>query len=225
MLAIALVGVIPAASLAATSPAALLARIVAAGRAQASVHYVSTAQLGAIRVVQVGDVAATKGIQRITYQKAGTTGHVTVIVSAGSAYISGDAFTLVNYMGFKPAASAKYANTWVVVPHNDRAYFNVAGDVTLPSVIDSLKGRGHPAAAPNTSIGGQRVAGVQWRAVVAGKLVVVRLYARASGTPLPVVERATRGSALVSVAFSRWNEAVPVTAPKSPVPIATTGLE
>ena len=225
MLAFALVCVIPAVSLAATTPGTLLSRILAAGRAQHSVHYVSTAQLGTLRVVQVGDVGAVEGIQRITYQKARTTGHVTVIVSARSAYIRGDAFALVNYMGFNAAASAKYANTWVSIPHGDRDYANVAGNVTLPSVIDSLQGRGHPAAAPDTTIGGRRVVGVQWRALVGGKLVVVRLYARASGRPLPVEQRATHGSAAVSVTFSRWNERVRITAPKSSVPIATTGLE
>src|SRR5947207_849028 len=83
--------VIPAVSLAAPSPAALLGSILAAGRAQHSVHYVSKIQLGTVRIAQVADVGATKGIQRITYSKAGTTGHVTVVVSAGRAYVRGDA--------------------------------------------------------------------------------------------------------------------------------------
>jgi hypothetical protein len=144
MVAAVLVCVISAVSLAAWSPFALLARIIAAARAQHSVHYVSTAQLGTTHVVQVADVAAAKGIQRISYTKSGTTGHVTVIVSAHRAYVRGDAFALVNYMGFNPAASAKYANDWVLIPRSDRDYSNVVGDVTLPSAIDSLKGPGRP---------------------------------------------------------------------------------
>jgi len=131
----------------------------------------------------------------------------------------------VNYMGFNPAASAKYANDWVLIPRSDRDYSNVAGDVTLPSAIDSLKGPGRPMAAPSATIGGQRVVGVQWRALVGGKPVVARLYARASGTPLPVEQRASRGSAVLTVSFSRWNEAIHVRAPNAAVPIATTGLE
>src|SRR5437773_10215969 len=92
MVAAVLACVISAVSLAASSPLALLARIIATARAQHSVHYVSTAQLGTTRVVQVADVAAATGIQRISYTKSGTTGHVTVIVSAHRAYVRGDAF-------------------------------------------------------------------------------------------------------------------------------------
>jgi hypothetical protein len=216
---------LPSVALSASSPVTLLAKILATARAQRSVHYVSTAHLGTIRVVQVADVAATKGIQRITFTNANATGRVTVIVSGKSAYIRGDSFVLVNYMGFKRAASAKYANRWVSIPRGDRAFSSVAADVTLPSTIDSLVGRGRPTAAPSTTVDGQRVVGVQWRARVGGKPVSVRLYARASRTPLPVEQRATRGTATISVMFSRWNETVPVTAPKSAVPIAGTGLE
>ena len=225
MTAAVLACVMSAVSLAASSPIALLVRIFAAARAQHSVHYVSTAQLGTTRVVQVSDVATAKGIQRISYTKSGTTGHVTVIVFGHSAYVRGDAFALVNFMGFNPAASAKSANDWVLIPRGDRDYANVAGDVTLPSAIGSLKGPGRPMAAPSATIGDQRVVGVQWRALVGGKRVVIKLYARASGTPLPVEQRATRGNAVISVTLSGWNEAIGIRAPTAAVPIATTGLE
>jgi hypothetical protein len=115
-----------AASLAAGSPSSLLAAILAAARAQRTVHYVSIARLATIRVVQVADVGATDGIQRIKYTKAGRTGGVTVIVSAHRAYVRGDAFVLVNYMGFKALASARYANRWVSIPPGDRDYAAVA---------------------------------------------------------------------------------------------------
>lgn len=216
---------ISAAPVAAASPSSLLASILAAARAQRSVHYVSTARIGAIRVDQVGDVGATAGIQRITYSKAGTTGQVTVVVSARTAYFRGDAFVLVNYMGFKPAAAAKYANAWILVPHTDRDFAPVAGDVTLPSVIAGLKGPGKPRAAPGTTIDGRRVVGVQWHLRAGGRSVVARLYARATGRPLPIEERATRGGSLVRATFSRWNEPIHVTAPNPAVPISTTGLE
>ena len=225
IVAIGMACVSPAVPVAAASPGSLLASILAAGRAQRSVHYVSTARSGAIRVVAVADVGATKGVQRITFSKAGATGHVTVVVSARTAYVRGDAFVLVNYMGFKPAAAAKYANAWVFIPRTDRAFAAVAEDVTLPSTMGSLKGPGRPIAAPSTTIGSRRVVGVQWRARVGGKSVVATLYARAAGTALPVEQRASSGGNLISVIFSRWNEPIHVTAPKPAVPIATTGLE
>lgn len=75
-------------------------------------HYVSSARLAATHVLQVADVGATEGIQRITFTKGGRTGQVTVVVSNRRVYFRGDAFVLVNYMGFKPTASASYAHKW-----------------------------------------------------------------------------------------------------------------
>jgi hypothetical protein len=210
---------------AARSPRELLTAILAAGRAQHSVHYVSDARLGPLHVVQVADVGPTTGIQRITYTRAGKAGKVTVIVSGRTAYVRGDVFALVNYMGFKPAAAATYAHRWVSIPHSDRDYATVAGDVTLPSVMNSLKGPGRPLAAASATVAGRRVVGVQWRTIVGGKPVVATLYAQASGKPLPVQERVTRGSSLASLTFGHWNEALHVGAPKSAIPISTTGLE
>ena len=113
---------IPVVASSATSPAALLASILAAGRAQHSVHYVSSARLAATHVLQVADVGATEGIQRITFTKGGRNGQVTVVVSNRRVYFRGDAFVLVNYMGFKPTASASYAHKWVLIPAGDRDY-------------------------------------------------------------------------------------------------------
>src|SRR5690349_4500560 len=94
-----LAGLVVALGAAATSsPQALLTSILSAGRAQHSVHYVSDARLGTLRVIQVADAATAQGIQRITYVKAGHSGHVTVIVSGRNAYVRGDVFALANYM-------------------------------------------------------------------------------------------------------------------------------
>jgi hypothetical protein len=208
----------------AASPAELLASILAAGRAQHSVHYLSVAGVDGSRIVQVADVGATSGIQRITFSRGGRTGHVVVIVSSSRAF-RGDAFVLATYMGLHADAATKYANTWILIPQTDRLYGTVAADVTLASTISTLGQPGKPRAAPSRTIHGQRVVGVQWRTVVAGKPVVTALYARAVGTRLPVEERAVRGADSVSVSFSRWNEPLRVQAPSSAVPISRTGLE
>ena len=66
---------------------------------------------------------------------------------------------------------------------------------------------------------------MRWRAVVAGNPIVATLYAKASGKPLPVEDRATGGSAVLITRFSRWNERFHITVPVSATPIGTTGLE
>jgi hypothetical protein len=192
------------------------------------VHYVGKAQWAnkEIRVVQVADVGQTTGIQRITYSLGARKGHETIIVSAGTAYIRGDAFTLVRYQGFRAPAAAKYADTWVQIPHTDSRYATVAADVTLPSAMATLDAPpGSPTALPNATIAGRRVVGVRWRETLHGTTVVTTLYARASGRPLPVEQGASRGVNGFTVLFSDWNESLKIAVPISSVPIEATGLE
>src|SRR5258707_6994830 len=131
--------VVPSLVTAATSPRQSLSAILAAARAQHSVHYVADATDGSFQAVLVCDVGATSGIEQITYERGGTTGKVTVVVSAGTAYIRGDSFTLRYFMGFKATPSVTFGGRWIRIPHSDRDYAAVAAAVTLPSAIDELR--------------------------------------------------------------------------------------
>jgi hypothetical protein len=214
----------PALAIAAT-PAALLRSMLAAARTQHSVHYVSNGHFGPARIVQVGDVGDGKGIQRITFNPGGQTGHVVVIVAAGKAYVRGDAFTLVNFMGFNAAPAKKYAGRWVMIPHSDRDFATVADDVTLATTVAHLTFPGTLGPAPKIKIAGRAAVGVQWQAMANGKPVVSALYAPASGKPLPIQERSANGTDGVTITYSGWNAPLHIAVPKSAVPIAKTGLE
>ena len=222
--ALACLFVVPSLVVAATSPAQSLSAILAAARAQRSVHYVADATNGSFHTMLVSDVAAGSGIQQITYQRGGTTGKVTVVVSAGTAYIRGDSFTLRYFMGFKAAPSVKYAGTWIRIPHSDRDYAAVAAAVTLSSTIDELRLIGPLAFLPQGTLGGQKVIGISGK-TISRQPARAGLYARAQGTPLPVGEVEAFGSALSRTRFTRWNEPVHVPVPARAVAMAATGLE
>jgi hypothetical protein len=211
---------VPLAVSASGSPAQLLASILAAVRAEHSVHYVSSASLGDFHVSQVGDAGATEGIQRFTLRNAGKTGHMTVMFVAGSAYLRGDAFTLVEYLGFKASAAAAYAGRWILVPRSDGAYSTIAAGVTFSSAIGELKLSAPLTRVPDTTIAGRRVIGVRGKSSTSTGSIAATLYARASGPPLPVREVATAGKTRAVVTFSRWNEPVHVAVPGSTVPIS-----
>jgi hypothetical protein len=216
----------PAVVSASLSPAVLVASIVAAARSEHSVHYVSAGAVGAVRIGIVGDAGVTRGIQRVTYRKGGTIGHVTAVVSSSGAYVRGDAFTLVNFMGFKATPAAKYAGVWIFIPHADRDYSTVAGGVTLPSTIAEFTVSQPLSSVPDTTIDGQQVVGVKGKPPAASQLTATAtLYARATGKPLPVEEIASQSKTRLTVVFSKWDEAIQIATPKSAVPIATTGLE
>src|SRR5260370_298663 len=154
-------GVISAAAIASTSPAGLLASIMAAARAEQSVHYVSSGNYGPAEITFVGDAGVSQGIQRITFREGAQTGHVTLLVSANTAYVRGDAFTLVNYMRFMPGAAAKYAGRWILIPHTAAGYPTDAAGVRLSSTMAELKVAGHPSTVARTQIDGQRLFGVR----------------------------------------------------------------
>ena len=214
---------LPSAVDAAGTPRRTLASILAAGRAQQSVHYVAIANNGVSRTRLVSDVATTSGIQRITYTEGGQTGKLTVLVSAGTAYLRGDTFVLSTYLGFRRGGSIKFAGKWIRIPHSDRAYAAVAAAVTLQSTIDEFQLDGPLSFLPAKTVSGQKTIGIQGS--IGKPAARAALYARASGTPLPVGEVETFGRALDETLLSRWNEQVRVQVPAGSVPIGTTGLE
>jgi hypothetical protein len=204
----------------------VLASILAAARAQRSVHYVSATSIGVVRIHMVGDAGRTTGIQQITFRKGTQMGHITVIVSANTAYVRGDAFTLVNFMGFKAAAAVKNEDVWVRIPPTDVHYASVAAGVTLYSAIAELE-LTPLARVTATKIDGQQVIGVKGTTTSAtGQTAQATLYGRAAGPPLPVRDVVSQGSsARATVTFSKWNEPIHVAAPTGAVPIAKSGLE
>jgi hypothetical protein len=218
-LVFALVLALPLTASAAASPAQLMASALAAGRSQRSVHYASVAGgSSGISVRMVGDAAVDRGIQRITYTRNRVTGHVTVIVVSNTAYVRGDAFTLMHDMGFSAAAAAQQAGKWIVIQHSSKAFAPVAADVRLASTIDSLKLPAPLTAVAKTVIHGQHVVGIRSSHPVSGHPTTQTLYVRAASPMLPVAEIGRQGATRVRVVYSNWNEPVHLSAP--PVTIA-----
>ena len=186
------------------NPSLLLAAMLAAVHAQHSVHYVATTTAKAETVTIVGDVAATEGIQRITFTRSGTTGHVTVIVANRTVYFRGDALALSTYLGFPADRSQSYAGQWVRVPHTAKQYAAFAADVTLPSVaaglgmsgtLEKVKG-GIRELAPNFT----------------ETMLVDRRH-------LPARQSVTGSGGKAVTTYGRWNERVKVAIPSTTVPV------
>lgn len=151
---------------------------------------------------------------------------MTVVVAGGNAYLRADAYSLVNYLGFKVAGAARYANTWLLIPRTDRDYPTVASDVTLSSIIDDELNLPAPlSSVPTTTVDGERALGVSARAQVSGHTVTDTVYARATGLPLPIESVASAGNNRTTATFNDWNEPLHVSIPAGAVAIAATGLE
>ena len=221
-LAVAVACVVPPLVDASASPSALLAAILAAGRSERTVHYLSVGHYtdptthAVATVSQTTDAGISVGVQRITFQEKGRTGHVTVIANADDAYVRGDAFALVNYMVFRASAAAKYAGVWIAIPRSYSTYPTVAAGVRFASAIDELELKGPVVSVPDTSIDGQQVVGVKGNVGAGQGKVAVTLYGRATAPHLPVKLSTSSGS----VTFGGWNNPVHVATPQHSVPIA-----
>jgi hypothetical protein len=197
------------------TPRQLLGSSLAAARAQKSVHYVSAQSSPGRNVRIVGDAAIDRGIQRITFRKGATTGHVTVLVVADTAYVHGDAFTLMNYMGL----SSSYAGKWIRIPHSSAGFATVAEAVRLRSTIAELSMPPPLSLVTPTTVDGKRVVGIRSRFSRSGQVITETLYVRAAGAPLPVDEISRGGAVTLRVAFDSWGEPVRVSAPSHSVPL------
>jgi hypothetical protein len=205
----------------AVSPTTLMRSIVNAGDAENSVHYVVSSAGGTTRLVMVGDVARTEGIQRITFANGSGQGEVSVVVLDHTAYVRGTAFALRNYMGFTATQSAKYSNVWIRIPDTYSGYSTLAAGVTLESAIGELSIPGPLSRMANEVLSGQDVLTLRAHPVADGKHFTATLYARSEGSPLPVEESAVATGASSKTSFSNWNEAVSEVPPLEAVAIST----
>jgi len=184
------------------------------------VHYVASAVSSKVSVRMVCDAALDRGIQRITYRKAGKSGRVTVLVVANTAYVRGDAFVLANYMGFSGPAATRFAGRWIKIPHTASWYPTVSEAVRLRSTIKELALPRPRVALPESVLNGQRVIGVRNTSTASGHRVTRTLYVRAAGLRLPVAEVTREGRNRFGVTFSKWNQPVNVSAPTGATPIS-----
>lgn len=207
---------------AAESPSALRARIIAAAKAQSSVHWEQKGIFGRSLVSYVTDSGTTEGIQQATFKIGKATAHLTIEVIDKADYAKGNAAGLELVVGLTKAQATKYAGQWISITSDDKAYAPTSQAVTLPSLVPTLSPRGHLAQAA-AKLHGQKVVAVRGTFGKGKKKTVEVLVAPATGKPLPLeFDVATPGmQSLVHTTFSKWNEAVSVTAPASSTPIAT----
>lgn len=176
-------------------------------------------------VVLITDADLNEGTQTVNFTQAGRVGHESIRLVGGVAYSRGDEFTLQYFNGFPPAKAVKYQNRWIAVPRTNSAFAPISSSLTMSSVVSLLQ-MPSPSILTPTKINGvevNRLSASVTQGTVTGTLV---LACSATSRPLPVQQSSstTSGSAHSLVTFSKWNEAVHVTAPSNFVPISTTGL-
>jgi hypothetical protein len=200
---------------AAVTPDRLFSSALATARAQRSVHYVVTADSPTVNVRMVGDAALDRGRQRITYSTGGLSGHVTVLVVAGTAYVRGDAFALAKYMRFSTTEARRDAGRWLRIPPTAAGFATVSAGVRLTSTLQELTLPKPRVVLPASMLDGQRVVGI--RSTSAHRTDT--FYVRATRPSLPVADVSRQGQDRVAITFSKWNEPVGIVSPRGATPI------
>ncbi len=211
-----------AVAFAAQSPKSLRAAIFAAARKQHSVHYVESGAAQGLHQTMVGDVAGTRGRQRISFTLQAKKGSFTVLVVRRTAYLRGTALALQGYLGFTAAQASQFHGRWISVPASNKKYADLAASVTLPSFLQDIYPTA-PLALAKARLGGQTRIGVRGTHRESGLKFVEEVFPKARPPLLPVAVadvEPTKGF-LDEIKISRWNERVSVQAPANAVPIST----
>jgi hypothetical protein len=218
---LALAAVVAGVALAVTrSPRALRAAIFASARTQHSVHYVEHGVAQGLHQTMVADVAATRGMQRVSFTLGGKKGQFTVRVVGRTAYLLGDTVALEGYLGFTSAQAAQYHGRWISVTPSSHMYKALAASVTLPSFLHDIYPSA-PLALVTAKIGGRKVMGVRGINREPGVRFVEAVYPDSKLRPLEVADIESSKRFIDEIKISRWNEPVHVQAPANAVPIAT----
>ena len=219
----------PSAAISATEtgqPApAMLASALAALRAGPSVHLQGVAKSSSHVIVLSQDSAADAGRQVFTIDG---NDHATVLVVGEVGYIKGDAAALTGFFGFPQGLAKRLADRWISFHPGDSAgetnYQAVTSNVTLASVADELRLTGPLTLTAATVAAGQPVVGVHGDAPAGNDNPpgsTVTLYVASRGHPLPVTFQLEAAAAQGTYTFSRWGEALSLTAPPNPIPAAS----
>jgi hypothetical protein len=204
----------------------LVTSVVAAAKAQGSVHYFEWAAAGKQSVAVVGDVSATAGRQTITVRDGTSVGHLEGRWADGKVYFRGDAYGLNSYLAMPSTLARKYVQHWIVFTKADPGFAATAKQFTVAGPIAEIRLTGRLTLVPGTStVNGVPVTLVRGRTTglsTRGRSGTATLFIATTGSHLPVrftgTGKETAGSSVGRVDFSAWGETVSVDAPPSAIP-------
>jgi len=167
----------------------------------------------------VNDIGTFEGRQMIDSGQA----RAEVMQIGQEAFIRGNAAAISGYFGLTKNDPQQLANTWIsMVPSDGGEYTTVISAVTLKSDFQQDTMAAPLSEGRVVTVDGQRCIPVTGHLSAAGySTVPATLYVTDSKTPLPVEYKAGNKKATSITTWSRWGQAVVLTAPADAIPFAT----
>jgi hypothetical protein len=186
-----------------------------AGSARVTVHFFSGKTTGEL----VQDSARASAEQTVAIGKE----RVSIVLSKGTVYFSGNTQGLVHYFGLTQAVATTLADRWVSASPSDSVFPSLAAGLTLSSALKEVSPTGSLVQGKPRTVNGQPTTSLSGTGPTG--IARVTLFVAAHGKSLPVEAVGSGGSAENAageiVTFSRWGEAVHVPVPSESIPIST----
>jgi len=185
------------------------------GSVRVTVHFFSGKTTGEL----VQDSARASAEQTVAIGKE----RVSIVLSAGTVYFSGNIQGLVHYFGLTTGVANTLANQWVSASPSDSAFPSLAAGLTLSSALGEVSPTGSIVRGKRQTVDGQSTMSLSGTGP--SGIARLTLFIAAHGKSLPVEAVGSGGSAQNAsgeiVTFSRWGETVHVPVPSESIPIST----
>lgn len=186
----------------------------AVGSARITVQFFSGSTNG--KVVQDSTLHSGKQTVAIKNELA------SVVLTGGTAYISGNSKGLTSYFGLPSSLVPTLTGKWVSVQPTDAAFQSLSANVALSSALANITPSGTLVAGRRQRVNRQWVKSISGEAPGGdGRLT---LFVAANAAPLPVEAVETSGSGRSAkgeiVMFTRWGEHVQVPVPAGALPLS-----
>jgi hypothetical protein len=205
--------------------AQIVAATVKAVKHESSLHFIETTTEGTDRVGIVGDVGISSGEQRITLREGAEVGHLTLLLTHGTAYFEGNTVGLEGFTGLSATLSAEFAGRWISVPATNTDFGEIADSLTVESAAtEFVKLPGTLRRGKTSAEKGRPAIAVTADQHTKSSNLQLTMHVATTGAVLPILVEGTtksRGSASrsVTVVFSNWGAVLHLAPPASSVPI------
>jgi hypothetical protein len=211
----------PAAGTTRATASSVIVEAQAAIAHQSRVHVVFIAHSGSPARTEkiVADVGAASGTETV----AEGASHLTIEITAGSAYVSGDEAGLTTLFGMSAADAKKVGSKWETWKSGSGQYASLKSDLTMSSVSALLP----KAKGTKLSKTGAGSPVLKWivNATSSTPALSDALTLSAGPTTLPVTESTTaKGGTKVTTTLSAWGEQILVRVPPATSVIASSNV-
>ena len=185
-----------------------------AGSARITVQFFSGSTSG--KVVQDSTLHSGKQTVAIKNELA------SVVLTGGTAYISGNSSGLTSYFGLPSSLVPTLTGRWVSVQSTDSAFQSVSANVALSSALANVTPSGELVAGKRSKVDRQWVKSISGGAPGGGGSLTLFIAANKKSLPVEAVESNGSGKAAKGeiVTFTRWGEQVHVPTPSGALPLS-----